>query len=248
MVRTVNKRVVRRFLLVNLKRNLYRTVVPVAQRYLETVSDLGVRDDGRGTEIFVPADTADAVHARLGAFAGGKRIIGLVPSARHFTKRWPQERFVELGIRMVRDYDVSFLIFGGPGDVDTCADIAQLINGSVFRSAARSLAGELTLLETASAFDLCTAVVTNDTGLMHIAVARKRPVVAVFGSTVEEFGFFPYGEAVTVVERKGLPCRPCSPIGRGSCPEGHFKCMQEIGAEQVLSALAALGIRPREYA
>lgn len=243
-VRSVNKRVVRRFLLVNLKRNTYRHIVPVADRYLETVRDLGLRDDGRGLELFVPEDTAAAVGARLGAFTQGKRVIGLVPSARHFTKRWPQERFVELGIRLAKEGGTAFLVFGGPGDVEPCADVAQLINGSVFRDAARSLAGQLTLLETASAFDFCSAVVTNDTGLMHIAAARRRPLVAVFGSTVEEFGFFPCGEESRVVERKGLPCRPCSPIGRSSCPEGHFKCMQEISAGMVLEALASVTRKP----
>ena len=71
--------------------------------------------------------------------------------------------------------------------------------------------------------------------------------VAIFGSTVEEFGFFPYGPQTAVVERKGLPCRPCSPIGRASCPEGHFKCMHDIGAGMVLEALASLEKRRGEY-
>jgi ADP-heptose:LPS heptosyltransferase len=75
------------------------------------------------------------------------------------------------------------------------------------------LSGQLDLLETGAVMERCDVVVTNDTGLMHIASAKHRKVVAVFGSTVREFGFFPYGTQNIVIERKDVPCRPCSHIG-----------------------------------
>ncbi len=79
----------------------------------------------------------------------------------------------------------------------------------------------------------CDVVITNDTGLMHIATAMHRKIVAIFGSTVREFGFFPYDPSAVVIERQGLACRPCSHIGRSECPEKHFRCMMEIGDEEV---------------
>ena len=94
------------------------------------------------------------------------------------------------------------------------------------------------LLESASFMDDCTVLVTNDTGLMHMASARKRPVVAVFGPTVREFGFFPQGPEDIVIERAELNCRPCSHIGGDHCPLGHFRCMREIGVDDVLDAVA----------
>ena len=101
-------------------------------------------------------------------------------------------------------------------------DIAQMINVELGAGAAESLAGSLTLLETATALDHCGVVVTNDSGLMHVASGRGRPIVAIFGSTVKEFGFFPYGTRNVVVERGGLACRPCSHIGLITAPKGIF--------------------------
>jgi heptosyltransferase-2 len=98
------------------------------------------------------------------------------------------------------------------------------------------------LLETAAALDYCNVVVSNDSALMHIAAARKRSIVAIFGSTVKEFGFFPYRTRHIVVERTDVRCRPCSHIGLDHCPKKHFRCMKEITAPDVMNALEeALG-------
>jgi heptosyltransferase-2 len=81
---------------------------------------------------------------------------------------------------------------------------------------------------------------------MHIAAARKRKVVAIFGPTVKELGFFPFGTESIVVENMQLHCRPCTHIGLAACPKGHFKCMNEISIEQVVeSANTLLQSRPQ---
>jgi len=79
-------------------------------------------------------------------------------------------------------------------------------------------------------------IVTNDTGLMHIAAAFKRPVISLWGNTVPQFGMYPYyGDnyiraadklPYEIMEIKNLSCRPCSKIGYEKCPKGHFNCMQ----------------------
>ena len=76
-------------------------------------------------------------------------------------------------------------------------------------------------------------LLTNDTGLMHMAAAVGIPIVAIFGSTVKEFGFFPYRADATILENNDLWCRPCTHIGRKRCPLGHFNCMRKISVEQV---------------
>jgi len=88
---------------------------------------------------------------------------------------------------------------------------------------------------------------------MHIAAAMHRNVVSIFGSTVEEFGFYPPAETSRVLERPGLYCRPCSHIGREKCPEGHFRCMKETDTDSVLGAVLEMVDReaaeePRERA
>jgi len=102
------------------------------------------------------------------------------------------------------------------------------------------LSGEYSLLEVAAAMEFCDIVLTNDSGLMHVACARQRKVVAIFGSTVKEFGFAPSGPESKLIENNSLTCRPCSHIGRSECPKGHFKCMNDIGVDEVYSAALSL--------
>ena len=243
----INKRAVARFILVNLKRNFYKRTVPVPVRYIETAACLGAADDGQGLEIFLPDDTLTMVRSMMTKYGLGQygHVVGIAPAARHFTKRWPQDRFVDLGVLLARTRSVKLLLFGGREDADHCGDIAQMINAELKSNAAESLAGKLSLLETAAALDECSVVVTNDTGIMHLAAARKRRIVAIFGSTVKEFGFFPYGTENAVLETKGLYCRPCSHIGLDRCPEGHFRCMGDIQSADVLGAVEGMLTREK---
>jgi ADP-heptose:LPS heptosyltransferase len=85
----------------------------------------------------------------------------------------------------------------------------------------------------------CAAALTCDSGLMHVAAARGRRVVALFGSTVPELGFAPAGEGHVVLCRHES-CQPCTLHGRARCPKGHFRCMTEIHPQQVLNALDSM--------
>lgn len=236
---SVNKRVVARFLLVNLKWNIYKNLFSVDQRYLETVKRYGVNDDGNGLEIYLPKDTITTTKAMMERFKLEKYdvVLGIAPTARHFTKRWLPERFVEFGVEFSKQYQSKMFIFGSKDERDYCEDIAQMINTRVGTSTAENLSGKLTLLETAAALDYCYVVVTNDSGLMHLAAARKKKIVAIFGSTVKEFGFIPYRTDHIIVEQSNLPCRPCSHIGLATCPKKHFRCMKNISVEDVFDAV-----------
>jgi len=87
---------------------------------------------------------------------------------------------------------------------------------------------------------MCSVIYTNDSGTMHIACATKVPVVGFFGSTVEEFGFYPYKNQNLVLEMNNLGCRPCTHIGRKSCPLSHLRCMNEIKPELAFNSLKRL--------
>jgi heptosyltransferase-2 len=92
-------------------------------------------------------------------------------------------------------------------------------------------------LESAAALKRCAVFVGNDTGTVHIATAMQRPIVVLFGPTVEEFGFYPYRTTSQVI-CKALPCRPCTHTGKGRCKikETHA-CMKRIGVEEVREAV-----------
>jgi lipopolysaccharide heptosyltransferase II len=232
----VDKRVLERSMLVNLKKNVYREVVPVVDRYLEPLKEFGITNDGKGLELHIPDEVLFGVSGKMAKYKLNQheKVVGLCPGARHFTKRWPAERFAHVGAALARTTDSKILLFGGMADEPVCNQISADINNEAGPERATSLCGELGLLETAAAMEYCDVIVTNDTGLMHIATAMHKKIVAIFGSTVKEFGFFPYDPEAIVLERLGLQCRPCSHIGRSECPEKHFRCMKEIEPEEVI--------------
>jgi len=237
----VNKRVVPRFFLVNLKWNFYKETIPVAERYLETAASLGIEDDNKGLELFLPDQAKVTAGTVLKDFFNGADcVIGMAPTAKHFTKIWPAERFIELARRAVNEFHAKLLIFGGKEDEGYCNEISAKINAGGMNRDSFNCAGKFTILETAAAMDRCEIVVTNDTGLMHLASARGRKIVALFGSTVKEFGFFPFRSDSIVIENTELRCRPCTHIGRDHCPKGHFKCMTELSVDNVLGAVRSL--------
>jgi heptosyltransferase-2 len=242
----INKRIFARTMLVKFKKNYYRGLVSIADRYIEPVNKFGVRNDNAGLELYIPDEIEIKIYKRMLVLGidRNKKVIGFCPSAKHSTKRWPQERFAELGIQLVDEYGVKILLFGGPDDKERCSAIADTINKRTIKGSAVDLTGELSLLESAAAIEACTLIVTNDSGLMHIASAMNKKVVAIFGSTVREFGFFPVGTESVVLERTGLYCRPCSHIGRSTCPEGHFHCMVDVQVEEVAETVQRLFISP----
>ncbi len=233
------KRIFARSMLIRLKKNLYRSAISVADRYIEPVQKYGVANDGKGLEICIADEIRSRTLSNMKNLGINKSntIIGFCPSAKHATKCWPKERFAELGIRLVKENNAKILLLGGTADIERCLDIADAINNATRKGNAIDLSGELSLLENAIAMEACTLMVTNDSGLMHIAAAMKKKVVAIFGPTVREFGFYPIGEEQIVLERKGLYCRPCSHIGGKICPEGHFRCMKEIQVEEVIKSI-----------
>jgi len=142
-----------------------------------------------------------------------------------------------VGRKLIRTHDGAIVLFGGEGETSLSTWIAQEIGRDAGSERVIDLTGSCTLMETAAAMQYVDLVVSNDSGLMHIAAAESKPIVALFGSSVREFGFFPASNAATVLEVQGLPCRPCSHIGRASCPEEHFRCMMDQSVDDVMSAV-----------
>jgi lipopolysaccharide heptosyltransferase II len=246
-VMTINKRIAARTMLVKFKKNFYRNIVSVADRYIEPLRPFGIENDGEGLELFIPDEVMFGLSGRLAPLQLDRcgKVIGFCPSARHETKKWPHERFAAAGSLLARELNAKMLLFGSAADKSICDPIARSVNSGSDREQAVNLCGALNLLETAAAMEFCDVIVTNDSGLMHIASAMKKKIVALFGSTVKEFGFYPLGSDVTVLERPGLYCRPCSHVGRAKCPEGHFKCMAEIRVEDVVASVLKLLARDR---
>jgi heptosyltransferase-2 len=157
----------------------------------------------------------------------GARLAGVHPGAAWATKRWLPERYAALCVALKAE-GLTPVLVGGPQDAALAAGIAAGgravdLTGKTDLHGLKALMGRLSLF------------VTNDSGPMHLAAAAGVPVVAVFGATTRELGFFPYGPGHRVVEAE-LACRPCGLHGGRECPEGHFLCMRLVTVPRVLEA------------
>lgn len=202
--------------------------VHVVHRYMETVRSLGVVYDGAGLDYFIPPEEEVRVSALSGLLTPGN-YIAFALGATHATKRLPVQKAAEI----CRKADQPVALLGGKAEANASRAILgpNVVN----------LCGQLTLHQSASMVRQASAVLTHDTGLMHIAAAFRKPIVSVWGNTVPAFGMFPFYptgmDLNTSVEVKGLSCRPCSKIGYDQCPQKHFRCMNDIQEEEILSAL-----------
>jgi heptosyltransferase-2 len=213
----------KKFLLVHLKINKLKNEPQIPLRYARTIGDLELDDEGLE---FITNNSADA------RFERGKKYIGLCPGSKHFTKRWPKEYYIQLG-KKLESAGYNIVLFGGLEEVQTCNEIENNLN-NVLNLCSTSIQ------QVGINMKICKAIYTNDSGLMHLASAVGVPVIAFFGSTVEEFGFFPYKVKNIVLENKNLSCRPCTHIGGKSCPKIHFDCMKKINPEFAFRSLNKL--------
>ena len=142
-------------------------------------------------------------------------------------------------LEICRKLNQPVVILGGKAEVAQGQFLADQAAEQVV-----NLCGQLSIHQSASIVGQSAAVLTHDTGLMHIAAALKKPIVSVWGSTVPQFGMYPfYPDGMNrnlSVEVSGLKCRPCSKIGYDTCPKGHFRCMQDLDAQEIAAVLSSI--------
>jgi lipopolysaccharide heptosyltransferase II len=213
-----------KFLLVNFKINRLRKTPPVPERYASVFDEFQL--DNKGLDLLTNKPSSDLLRQN-------KKYIGLCPGSRHFTKMWPKEYYVKLGNLLAKD-NYKIVLLGGSDDKKICSEISSQIPDSI------NLSNNDEILQTAANMKRCSAIICNDSGLMHAACAEQIPVMAFFGSTVKEFGFVPYKNKNIILENNSLSCRPCTHIGKSYCPKGHFKCMIEITPNTAFDKLKLL--------
>ncbi len=228
------KFIIKRFLYVHFKINLFKRIIPIYERYLLALTDFQIQYDNQGLDIFIDDQTNERIRSVYNEFLTLTKspIIGIAPGASFATKRWTKEGFEQVVHFFNQKKNFRVILFGDATD----RELIESYNIKQTQTVVNA-AGELNLLETAALMDHCNVLLTNDSGLMHMATALKKKVVAIFGSTTELLGFYPYLTEHIILEHKSLACRPCSHVGKHKCPKRHFKCMKEIEAEQVIQAV-----------
>ena len=157
-----------------------------------------------------------------------KKVVVLAPGSKWFTKQWPVEYFNKLAKSLKKLSNVRLIVVGGKDEINLPIEKENIID----------MRGKTSLLELADILSRADVVVTNDSSPIHIASAFKKPrIFALFGPTIEKFGFFPWSLNSKVFQVDGLKCRPCGIHGGKSCPEKHFKCMRDILPEEVFKEI-----------
>ena len=219
-----------RFGLLNDLRRLDKRALPMTvQRFWALGAEPGAAVPAR----LVPHLRSDpaavaATRAALG-LAGEAPVLVLCPGAEYGpAKRWPQAHFAVV----VRHYIAQgwqVWLLGSAKDAPVTASIAAQAPGAV------DLAGRTDLGQACDLIAAADLVVSNDSGLMHVAAAFDRPLVAVYGSS--DPGFTPPLSDRARVLTLGLSCSPCF---ERECPLGHLKCLTDLAPAQVLAAADAL--------
>ena len=212
----------------------------IVDREMETVESLGIVNDGNGLDYFIPEKDQVNLGNFFDAYPSIKwdktsdqySYIAFVIGAAHDTKRFPLHKVIEVS----KASHLPVVILGGPGEKEEGDQIAKEAGEHVINTC-----GALNLNQSASMVQQATKVITNDTGLMHMAAAFGKEIISIWGNTIPKFGMYPYyPEGVdlnTTIEVQGLSCRPCSKIGYQKCPKGHFNCMEKIKAERIINLI-----------
>lgn len=192
----------------------------VVELHLDTIKHLGVENDGKGLDYFLYEEDYVSPDALPLSFQEG--YIALVAGAKHFTKQIPEDILIEI----CNNIHKPILILGDKNDRKKAENVEKSVGTKVFNGC-----GVFNINQSAALIDKSLGVITSDTGLMHIAAARDKNIISIWGNTIPEFGLYPYFSKnskakVYIFEKKDLKCRPCSRIGYNKCPKGHFKCMK----------------------
>lgn len=205
--------------------------------YQEMVRGLGIAAGPDKLELVLPGSKKNAAESALqtvfDSIGGRVAVVGLNPGAAYGpAKRWPAQKFSELAEMLCRQTDSVIIIFGTDDDRDTAMQIKDCCTAP---ERVVDLTGKTKLVEAMAFIDCCTAFVTNDSGLMHVAAALETPLVAIFGST-DHIATGPFSTSSKVI-RKPLECSPCKET---HCPEKHLQCMQLINPRDVFEAVHQL--------
>lgn len=149
--------------------------------------------------------------------------LTIAPASVWFTKQFPAHKWIDF-LQKTAFTGIVYLI-GAPSDFEACEYILKESG----RKGVVNLCGQLSLLESAALMKNAQMNYMNDSAPLHFASAINAPTTAIFCSTIPDFGFGPLSENARVIERKGkLACRPCGLHGFKTCPEGHFRCAEDI--------------------
>lgn len=224
---------IKKWLLTNFKLDLMPDK-SIVERYFDAAAEIKVHNDGKGLDYILPESmqlSNDDIP--MGHWGG---YVGCVIGGSFNTKKLPVEQWQKLCALI----PYPIILLGGPEDREEGQLIAEQDPIKIYNSC-----GKFKLNESAELVKNALVIVSNDTGLMHIAAAYQKPIISLWGNTSPEMGMFPYygynnlkeriAPQSVIIENKTLSCHPCSKIGYNKCPKKHFKCMKDLDMDLTAS-------------
>jgi heptosyltransferase-2 len=175
-------------------------------------------EDFTDTKVFKPKLYPSAADLETVKPFQSTPYICMAPASVWFTKQLPVEKWIELCDKINTNSTIYFL--GAPGDKELCEQIKERSKHKDIKI----LAGQLSLLQSATLMKGAKMNYVNDSAPLHLASSVNAPVTAFFTSTVPAFGFGPLSDNSKTLGVERLECRPCGLHGYKACPLGHFKC------------------------
>jgi ADP-heptose:LPS heptosyltransferase len=220
-----------KFLLTKLHLN-FMPVRHIADRSLDALSSLGVVNDGKGLDYFIPKETVLKTNTLPDAFESG--YIALVIGASYATKKLPISALQKLCHKI----PYPIVLIGGKEDEAEGAAVEAINPIKIFNAC-----GKFSLNESAILVKQARTVISHDTGFLYIACAFHKKTVAIWGATSPALQVEPYyPPALNSLNQNemyfnaivpNLPCQPCSNYGTNHCPQGHFACMQQQDLQSI---------------
>ncbi|HQG39188.1 MAG TPA: glycosyltransferase family 9 protein, partial [Chitinophagales bacterium] len=135
---------------------------------------------------------------------------------------------------LCKEISIPIILLGGNEDAYLGVQLESIDNFKIFNAC-----GKYNINQSASVIKRAKWVITPDTGMMHIAAAFNKRIISVWGGTEKRLGFTPYNNNANSVifENTNITCRPCHKHGLEACPKVHFKCMNDLDMQKIISLL-----------
>ncbi|MGD1848020.1 MAG: glycosyltransferase family 9 protein [Salibacteraceae bacterium] len=220
---------IEKWVLVKFKKNLMPDL-HVVDRYMDTLREWGVKNDGEGLDYYIPPEAEVAIESLPAAFHSGYMAFAI--GGQHQGKKLPTDKLITI----CQQLQHPLVLLGGPEDKEAADHICAQASDRIYNGC-----GRYTLHQSASLIRQARVVLTHDTGLMHIASAFQKKIISLWGCTTPDLGMYPYlpHPDSVILQAEHLKKRPCSKLGN-HCSYGDFRCAREIEDEAVIQAAQRL--------
>ncbi len=222
----------RKWLVVSLKYNRLPDV-HIVNRMIHALRKLSVTYDGNGLDYYHSSEISIPENIQLFIQTNPNFYVFSIGGS-YFTKRCPTHKVVEI----CNAINKPVILTGGNSD-QTNGEIISRTLGKM----SLNCCGKIAVEQSAYLIGKSRFLISNDTGMMHIGSALKKPVISLWGNTIPAFGMTPllpegFNPQPAIIEENNLSCRPCSKLGFQKCPKKHFKCMNELEVTEIIKYLS----------